>query len=412
LSEQIPANSAIYMTRRQALQTVLVTSTSLIAGNLLVACSDTTAQSSASLTPTPRNQTLVVDQGSFTVYDSFNPFIPNGQDYYSGFLQLACEYLFYYNLATGEMKPWLAQSWQYSANNTQLTLKLKPVAHWSDGVPFTSKDVQFTIEMLMNNAALSGSDTYTSIVKQVTAPDDHTVVFALQTSDPRFHYNFVCGVIDGQPIMPQHIWSKQNPLTFKNNPPVVTGPYMLDKAMPSAEMYIWKKNPNYWNKAVMDPKPEYVAYRTGPIADSEIEEFKRGQIDVASGSIDYTHAVALRNAGYQNIVLETKFRDPNPRAFAINCDPSKGLLADPRMHWAISYLVDRKLLATSVSSVPTVPAQFPWADYGSNAKWSDQEIAARYPLTYDPQKAVALLNELGAKMGSDGKRLYNGQPLQ
>jgi peptide/nickel transport system substrate-binding protein len=382
-------------------------------GNLLAACSDQTTRSSSSLTPTPRNQTVIVDQQTvFTVYDSFNTFILNGEEYEAGFGQVCKEYLFYYNLATGETKPWLAQSWQYNSDYTQLTIKLNPKAHWNDGVPFTSKDVQFTIELLINHPEFNGNAAFAPIVKQVTASDDQTVVFALKTSDPRFHYNFVCGIISAKLIVPQHIWSKQDPAKFKNNPPVLTGPYKLDRTIPAQQMYIWKKDPNYWNKDVMDPKPEYVVFRVAPIADSEVDQFKRGQIDVGSNSFDYTHAIAMKNSGYQNIVTTTKFRDPCPRAFFINCDPSKGLLFDPKMHWAISYLVDRKLLATTVSNVPTVPAQFPWADYDSNAKWSNQELAAKYPLTYDPQKAAALLDELGAKKGSNGIRIYNGQPLQ
>jgi peptide/nickel transport system substrate-binding protein len=177
-------------------------------------------------------------------------------------------------------------------------------------------------------------------------------------------------------------------------------------------MFIWKKDPNYWNKAVMDPRPEYVVFRTAPTVDSEVQEFKRGQIDLASSTVDYTQAVAIKNSGYANIVIETKFRDPNPRAFAVNCDPARGVIADPKMHWALSYLVNRKLMADTVSGVPTIPAQYPWADYTSNDKWSDKTLAARYALTYDPARAETLLDELGAKKGSNGKRTYNGQPLQ
>jgi len=200
-------------------------------------------------------------------------------------------------------------------------------------------------------------------------------------------------------------------MTMKDNPPVRTGPYKLDRVIQAQKMYIWKKNPDYWNKDAFDPKPEYIVYRTGPTLDSEVEEFQRGQIDIP-GSLDLTHATTIKNAGYKNIIIESQFRDPCPRGFLINSDPSKGLLADARMHWAISYLVDRKTLAASTWSMPTVPAQYPWADYQGNDKWSNKEIVAKYELTYDPQKAAAQLDDMGAKAGSDGKRSYQGKPLQ
>lgn len=402
------------ITRRQALQHIaLVTGGSVMAGGLLAACGQTGAkqQSAPSLSPTPRNQTVFVDQAQFTTFDSCNPFTPNGQQYNAGLYQTCEEFLFYYNLVTGEMKPWLAQSWQYNADHTQLTLNLNPAAHWNDGTPFTSKDVQFTLELLLKNPTLINAPSYTPFVKNVSSPDDHTVVIALNAPNPRFHYNFVCGIASGQDIVPAHIWSGQNPLSFKDNPPVRTGPYKLDRVIEAQNMFIWKKDPNYWNKSNFDPKPEYIVYRYQPLLDSEVEEFKRGQVDIPY-QIDYTHAVAIQNSGYKNIVIEQKFRDPCPRAIAINCDPSKGLLADPRMHWAISYLIDRKLLASTVWTLPTVPAQYPWADYPANDKWSAPDVASQYPLTYDPAKATALLDEMGAKVGSGGKRYYQGQPLQ
>ncbi|QBD77804.1 ABC transporter substrate-binding protein [Ktedonosporobacter rubrisoli] len=403
------------ITRRQALQLVLLTSGSVVAGDWLAACGGSntrTTQQSGGVAPTPRNQTVIIDgAGQFSVFDSFNPFIPNGEQYDGGLTQVCSEFLFYYNLATGETKPWLAKEWKYNADNTELTITLNPKVHWNDGVPFTAKDIKFTIEMLMGNSALAGSDTYRQAVKTVAAPDDHTVVFSLKQGNPRFHYNFVCGIIWAQRIVPAHIWSKQDPLKFKDNPPVRTGPYKLDRTYPSQFMFIWKKDPNYWNKDELDPKPEYVVYRTAPAADSEVEEFKRAQIDVPANSFDYTHALAIKNSGYKNMVISTKFRDPDPRAIAINCDPSKGLLSDPRMHWAISYLINRQQIGESVWPIATPPAQFPWADYQSNAKWSDKAIAAKYQFTYNPQKAIELLNEMGTVLGSDGKRTYKGQPL-
>jgi peptide/nickel transport system substrate-binding protein len=404
------------ITRRQALQRfALVTGGGVMAVNLLAACNDApttgTQKTAASIVPTPRNQTVIIDQADFTVYDSFNPFTPNGQQYNAGLYQVCEEFLFYFNMVTGEITPWLAKSWAYNKDYTQLTLNLNPSAKWNDGQPFTSKDILFTVNLLMKNSQLSGANSYIPFVKGITTPDAQTIVFALNASNPRFHYNFICGIVGGQDIVAEHIWSGKDPLTIKDNPPVRTGPYKLDRVIPAQKMYIWKKDPNYWNKDAFDPKPEYIVYRTGPTVDSEVEEFQRGQIDVP-GNFDLPHATAIKNAGYKNIIIESQFRDPCPRGFLVNSDPSKGLLSDPRMHWAISYLVDRKTLALSTWLMPTVPAQYPWADYPGNDKWSNSEIAAKYQLTYDPKKAGALLDEMGAKAGSDGKRTYQGKPLQ
>ncbi|QBD78051.1 ABC transporter substrate-binding protein [Ktedonosporobacter rubrisoli] len=402
------------ITRRQALQMVLITGGSIVAGDWLAACGGGQSQNqkAQSIVPTPREQTLVVDQTDFTVFDSFNPFIPNGWQTNAGFDQVSQEYLFYYNLVTGETKPWLGKEWKYNANYTSLTLTLNPKAHWNDGQPLTSKDVKFSIDMLKSNAALAGGADFQRFVKDVTTPDAQTVVINLNEPDPRFHYFFICGIVSARlRIMPEHIWSKKDPMSFQNNPPVMSGPYKLDRTIPAQFMYVWKKDPNYWNKDELDPKPEYVVYRSSPKSqDAEVGQFKQAQFDITT-NIDYKQASAIKNTGYANISIITKFVDPCPRAFAINCDPSKGLLADPRMHWAISYLVDRKQDGEKIWPVPTPVAQFPWANYQGNDKWSNQELASKYQLTYDPKKAAALLDEMGATLGSNGKRSYQGKPL-
>src|SRR5260370_20648547 len=63
--------------------------------------------------PTPRNQTVVIDQTLFQVFDSFNPFIPNGQQYQAGFQQTCKEFLFYANFPAGNVEPHLRTRWKY-----------------------------------------------------------------------------------------------------------------------------------------------------------------------------------------------------------------------------------------------------------------------------------------------------------
>jgi peptide/nickel transport system substrate-binding protein len=174
-------------------------------------------------------------------------------------------------------------------------------------------------------------------------------------------------------------------------------------------MFIWKKNPDYWNKENFNPAPEYVVYRTAPVIDSAVEEFKRAQTDLTG--VPYTNMKAIKEGGYGNIQIETAFRDPCPRAIWVNADASKGILADPKSHWALSYLLDRPKIGSTLWLIQTPPAQYPWADYKSNSRWENKEIADQYQLTYDPKKAAALFDELGAKAGPDGKRSFQGKPL-
>ena len=49
------------------------------------------------------------------------------------------------NSATFELEPWLADKWESSPDGLVHTLHLRPGLAWSDGTPFTSADVVFTL---------------------------------------------------------------------------------------------------------------------------------------------------------------------------------------------------------------------------------------------------------------------------
>ncbi|MFZ0215505.1 MAG: ABC transporter substrate-binding protein [Candidatus Dormiibacterota bacterium] len=362
---------------------------------------------------TPREQTVVIDQTPFTVFDSFNVFIPNGFDPASGLQQVCFEYLWYLNLVNGALTPWLATGYEYNSDFTQVTFHLNPAAHWNDGVPFTARDIQFTIQMLQKNTSLltSGFPTAPLEVKSLSTPDDHTLVIDLTNPDPRYHYNYICGIVNGFYVLPEHIWSSQNAQTFKFDPPVLTGPYKLKNALRDQQVYVWEKDPNYWNKSKLDPTPQYAAWRSASTdKDVAFSQFKQAETDCGS---DYQHVSAAISGGYKNAEILDSFYDPCERAVWINVDSpsSGGILGDYRMRWAISSLIDRERIAKSIWVPSTAPGAYPWTDYKENKKWELPSVAAKYPLAYDPKKAAQLLDEIGAKKDSSGKRHYKGQPV-
>ncbi|HEX4215245.1 MAG TPA: ABC transporter substrate-binding protein [Candidatus Dormibacteraeota bacterium] len=368
--------------------------------------------SNLSVGGTPRAQTVVTDQTTMTVFNSFNYFIPNGSDYFDGFGQVCTEFLWYLNVATGKLVPWLATGWEYNSDHTQFTMHLNPKAHWNDGMPFTSKDVGFSLDMLQKNATLlNNNPNTTGELTSYTTPDDHTIVMNLNVTDPRYHYNYICGIVAAFYVMPQHIWASQDPTSFKFNPPIMTGPYKLYNVLANDLVVTWQKDPNYWNIANMNCKPEFAVWRSASTdLDVAFEQFKTGVTDYGS---DYTHVHALIKGGFKNAEILTKFLDPCERAILINTKSTSagGALKDYRMRWVISMLLDRERIANDVWVPATEPGVFPWAAYPGNKKWDVPSIAAKYPLKYNPAKAEKLLDQIGAKKHSNGKRYYKGHAM-
>lgn len=363
------------------------------------------------IAPTPRRQTVVVDQRNMVVFDKFNPFIPNGEAYQGGVGQICKEYLFYLNLATGKVIPWLGRRWSYSDDFREMTIELNPKARWNDGKPFTSHDVEFSLELVKGNGALLGGGTATDEIESISTPDANTVVVKLNTPDPRYHYNFVCDITAAQVlVVPAHIWSKQDPTKFANNPPVYTGPYKLKDSIADRKMFVWERYDGYWNVGELDPKPRYVVYREVPATDAEFQQFKDAASDVNAEQPMYELVHNAIKGGLQDALI-TPMLDPCPDAVFANCDPSTGILADHRMRWVLSALTDRDRIGKSVWQIDTPGATYPWPAYPQLQKYENASIAARYPLRYDTKKAASLLDQMGARRGAGGKRHHHGKPL-
>ena len=361
--------------------------------------------------PTPREQTFVIEEVPINIWDSFNPFIPNGETGQYGLQQVCRECLFYANFLSGEVRPWLGVEYTYNADFTECTLKLNPAAQWSDGRPYTADDIVFSQTLLLENEGLNGASEVKENVKSVTAADPQTVVWALTKPQPRFHYRFVAGISsDSMRVVPRHVWEGQDPGTFRNNPPVFTGPYTLVEASSSKLHYLWQKNPNYWNKAEMDPAPEYFLVRQAAGVDGSVQEFLAGNLDVAhqGAGFDYINQTVVESQYDQTTRFD--FADPCPRGFFMNAESPSGLFATPEGRWVMSYIMDRQTIAETIWQPSSRPASYPWADYQAWQEWATPEIVEKYDFSFSIEKANAALDALGATRDGDVRTL-NGKPL-
>jgi peptide/nickel transport system substrate-binding protein len=136
-----------------------------------------------------RNETVIfdIDGGRVTSPDLWNPYVP-ARRMDQGFHQAIIEPLFMLNYQTGEIMPWLGESFTANETNDEWTLKIREGVEWSDGMPFTADDVVFTIQMLIDNAPeLSDSAAMKDWIKSIEKVDDLTVKFTLNKPNPRFN---------------------------------------------------------------------------------------------------------------------------------------------------------------------------------------------------------------------------------
>ena len=161
--------------------------------------------------------------------------------------------------------PWLAESWDVQLdpehNETTVTFHLRKDVVWQDGVPFTSEDVKFTIELYQK-----WSPYWLPMVEniyKVEAPDPHTVVVHFNVTS-YLAYRWAGGIY----ILPKHIWEKYDDPTqarpWEEPHPTVAGLTKLIGTGP----FIFKewKTGEYvrlvWNPLFFNAHPERVGGTT------------------------------------------------------------------------------------------------------------------------------------------------------
>jgi peptide/nickel transport system substrate-binding protein len=259
----------------------------LTAQGLLIPGVTVSAQDSTLAGTFPREETLIarILTGRVGTPDNFNQWVGwKNQD--RGMQNLADEPLWSVDFATGNIINGVAAGDPtYSEDFTSVTIPLREGVTWSDGEPFTSADVVYTVESLIKYEGFNGHSFFVDNVDTVTAPDDFTVEFTLKQSNSRFHTTFLdrwgC-----TRIFPKHIFEKEeDPVLFTFNPYVGCGPYKLHSYDPQGAWTAWEKRED-WDKSptgIMygEPAPKYIIYQYFADEGAQILAQLTHQLDVA-----------------------------------------------------------------------------------------------------------------------------------
>lgn len=171
--------------------------------------------------------------------------------------------------------PWLARTWKWSNGNKTLTLNLAKGVKWSDGKALTSTDVVYSLtagrqNKVMDVIGLTRPDTN---VASVSSKGSYTVVINLKTPDSQF----IAATLNGQFVIPRHIWSHvADPATFTNPNPVGSGPFTRLTRFTTQD-YVLSKNLHYWQAG--KPLINCLEYVQASSNDAALALAQSGQVD-------------------------------------------------------------------------------------------------------------------------------------
>jgi peptide/nickel transport system substrate-binding protein len=330
----------------------------------------------------PRRDTVIFDNngGRVTTPLIWNPYLP-GTCLNQGFMQALMEPLFILNYETGEIEPWLGESFTVNDTMDQWTLKLRKGIRWSDGEPLTADDVVFTVKMVMNTPELVNISVpeIRSSVKEVKKVDDLTALFILKEPNPRFQLdNFSVKVYGSFNIAPEHIWKDHDPRTFTNYDPekgwpVYTGPYKLASANETEFVYV--RDDNWWGaKAGFKPlpKPKKLVWTWAGPEETRAALMAEGKIDsLMDVTLGTFRAIKARNP--KVIAWQSRkpyvWLDPAPRNLEFNTTLTPW--NDPEMRWAINKIIDRNRIVKIAYEGTTIASRSPFPAYPAMNRYVD-----------------------------------------
>jgi peptide/nickel transport system substrate-binding protein len=376
-----------------------------------------------------RQDTVIFDIDGGKVADPtlWNPFVPgNRRDH--GYHQVVMEPLFILNYETGQIEPWLGESFTANDSLDVWTLKIRDGVKWSDGQPYTADDVVFTIQMLLDHAPdLSDSAALQEWVKSVNKVDDLTVEFQLNKPNPRFQLDyFSVRIWGGVNIVPKHIWEGQDPLTFKNYDPekgwpVFTGPYKLSGFNADGTEFVYVRDDNWWGaqsgfqSLPMPKKLVWTWYgpeekRAAAMANNQLDSL----MDITLGALQALQAQNPQVIAYYNKPPFAWVPDPCSRTLEFNHTVEPW--GDKEMRWAVNYAIDRDQIVQIAYEGSTFPSKHFFPAYPPLDRYvklaEDAGLYEKYPLlTHDPDKAKQIIESKGYTMGSDGYYEKDGKQL-
>ena len=290
----------------------------------------------------------------------------------------------------------LAESWEVSPDGKRITFRLRRNVKWQDGAPFTSSDVMFTYQRMIDPKTPTAYGDAFKQVKRASAPDPFT--FVAEYARP-----FAPALESwGMDILPKHLLEKYPDISKSplNKKPVGTGPYRFVEWR-AGEKVVFDANPDYF-----EGKPYITRVITRVIPDQATMflELKSGGLD----TMDLTppqYARQTETAGFKKSFNRYKYTASGYTYLGFRL--SHPFFRDKRVRQAIAYASDKKALIDGVLLGLGQEATGPYKP----GTWACNPNVVKYP--HDPARAKALLAEAGWKeKDKDGVLRKDGQTFE
>lgn len=323
---------------------------------------------------------------------------------------------------------------EVSPDGMRYTFEIHPAARWDNGDPVTGYDVEFSFKIIKNPLVdCAPLRPYYEFVEDVSVDPKNPRRFTVITNQK---YMLALSSIGTALILPRYVYDPENLLAkyslrqfnrevekLRSDPNirrfaerynamqrepqqiVGCGPYQLEE-WTTGQQIVLRRKLTWWGDTLSgvayEAYPEKLVYRVINDPNTAITNLKAQKLDVMNGIPAKDFVELRKNSGFQ-----VHYRLETPRMFAytyigLNMRPQgrPPVFTDRRVRQALAHLVDVDMLIRKLSYGLAQRITGPLYPMHRGA-YND----TLPPISYDPEKAVLLLEEAGWKdTDGDGVR--------
>ncbi len=309
---------------------------------------------------------------------------------------------------TGEITPWLAESWEYNADLTEFTFRLRKDVTFSDGSPFNAAVVKANFDQYVRGDEKLGINPNGAVLLpgylETQTPDEYTAVVRFAKPLASF-LQASAFTANAQPGFLSLATLKLSAEERTDPTKIIgTGPFVYESWEEQVKTVLVKRKDYRWSPPAIGHDGEAyldrIVFNTIPEASVRTGSLASGAID-ATLDVGTTDEAPLTAQGFKIInrgVSGTAiFFNLNSQLFPTNDIAVRKAIQLGWNREAVkqTVLTDSYSVATSVLA-PSVPG---YADYSGSV------------LRYDAAAASRLLDEAGWTPGPDGIRVKDGKKL-
>lgn len=286
--------------------------------------------------------------------------------------------------AAGKPVPHVAESWTANADGTEYTFKLHDGVMCHDGTPLDANDVKYTVDRAFDVANPSVTQASWGPITAAEVVDPLTVKLTLKTPFvalvPFLADSFSSIICD----------SNKSAEGFGTTTAIGSGPWKLE-SWTKGDKIVLKKNESFKNFGKLAenkgaPYMDGLVITTVPEPQARLAGLKTGAIQIAEPPLD--DVPALKESGELKIVIAENTGQNVFWEFAVHRPP----FDDARARQAVAYATDAAAAIELVYGDLSIPEKCP---ISRGVFGNDQEFCAAHGQAHDPEKAKALLAELG-----------------